>query len=87
MKGSMSEAQDTMRRIAMGGDTGRRAFLRLWITSAIVSDFVTAKSLHDDVLTGIWREQDKRGDNSWPQEDRDLLLFIIQEIVNAMSGD
>lgn len=43
-----------MHRIAMGGDDGRRAFLRLWITSAIMSDFVTAKALYDDVLPKIW---------------------------------
>jgi hypothetical protein len=81
----MSEAQDTMRRIAMGGDTGRRAFLRLWLSAAIAEDADTANRLYQDVLPKIWEEQDRTGKNNWPQEDRDLVLFIIQEIVHAMS--
>jgi hypothetical protein len=80
----MSQAQDTILLISSGGDRGRQAFLRLFLTAAIMSDFVTAKRLYEDVLPKMWKEQDRTGNKNWPKEDRDLLLFILQEIIEAM---
>jgi hypothetical protein len=77
--------QETMRGIAKGGDGGRRAFLRIWITAAIASDFCHATEYCEEVLPTIWKEQDRTGDKNWPQEDRDLLLFIMRDITEAMS--
>jgi len=77
-------SQETMNLIVTGGDRGRVAFLSLFLKAAFADDFERGRQLCNVILERIWTEQDRAGSEYWPEEDRNLLRFMIQEIVQAL---
>jgi hypothetical protein len=82
-----SLSQHTMTRIVTGGKRGRNAFLSLVLKAAFEDDRERIEHLLKVILERIWVEQDRAGSDLWPEEDRNTLRFILQEIGEALSID
>jgi hypothetical protein len=70
---------DLLHRISLGGDDGRHAFLNLWLTAVKNRQTSERKRLLQMVI-----EWDDKDTPAWPEKDRNLLAFFIDEITAAM---
>jgi hypothetical protein len=80
-------SQETMTLIVTGGDRGRVAFLSVFLKAVFADDVERARQLYNVILEKIWNEQDRAGSEYWPEEQRILLRFMIQEIILALTLD